>query len=143
VAAVLGGCDQSELRGIGAIAEHKPGGEEGVDDQLALLAGAGGRTVRAVGHRPSGDRGEVLDRQRHTQEGRLRTRGQAPVGLGRGGPRFIVVAPGHGIQLSVALVDRGQAGVEQLNGGQLATAQRRGQLQGRTRGTERIHVASL
>ena len=85
--------------------------------------------MRAVGQRPSCNRSEVLDRQRHAQEGRLTARGQAPVGLGRGGPRFLVVAPDHGIQLSVALVDGGQAGVEQLDRGELATAQRRRQLQ--------------
>jgi hypothetical protein len=38
-------------------------------------------------------------------------------------------APGHGVQLAVALVDRREAGVEQLDGGELAPAQCPGQLE--------------
>ena len=73
VAAVLRDRDHAELGRVGAPAQHEPGAHERVDDQLALLADAVGGAARAVGHRPARHRREILDRQRHAQERRLRS----------------------------------------------------------------------
>src|SRR6267378_4297200 len=90
-----------------------------VVDALALRAGAIRASARTERHRPALHRREVLYGQRHTEERRLLSGRQTAVGLGGRGPGFLVVAPDHGVQPRVALVDCGQALVEQLGGRQL------------------------
>jgi hypothetical protein len=122
IAAVLGRRDHPELGRVGAPAQHEPGALERLDDELAVLADAGRRAARAVRDGPSGDRRQVLDRQRHAQERRILARRQATVGGGRRGTSVVVVAPDDRVQPGVETIDGGDARVEQLCGGQLALA---------------------
>jgi len=131
VAAVLRDRDHPELGRVGAPAQHEPGALERLDDQLAVLAHTRWGAVGSVGHGPSGHRREVLDRQRHAQERRLLAGRQTAVGLRRGRPRILVVAPDHRVQLGAQLVDRGDARLEQLRRGELAATQRGGELKRR------------
>jgi hypothetical protein len=68
---------------------------------------------------------------------------QAAIGLGGRRPRVGVVAPDHGVQLGVALIDGGEAGLEQLDRRELAATQPLGQLEGRRGGAERSHRPTL
>ena len=72
---------------VGAPAQDEARAHERVDDELALLARALGSAVRSVGHRPAGDRREVLDRHRHAEERRERPRRPAGGGRPRRPPR--------------------------------------------------------
>ena len=124
VAVVLGHGDRAELGRVGAPAEDEAGREQFLDHQLALLARPLGGSVGAEGQRPAGDGGQVLDRDRHAKEGRLLAGGETGVGLAGRRPGGLVVAPDHRVQLRVALVDRGQARLEQLDRGELMSPQR-------------------
>ena len=108
----------------------KPASTKRVDDQLAALARALGRAVRAVRNRPAGDRRQVLDRHRHAEKRRgVVAVGQPAVGLGRGRARLLVVAPGDAFSVGLSSSTACEAGVEQLDRGDLARAQRGGELQ--------------
>ncbi len=106
-----------------------PALDERVDDELALLARSGRSALRAVGDGPAGDGSEVLDRYRHPEERRVLASLHAAVGVLRGGAGVVVVAPGDGAQLRIALVHGRQALLEQLDGGDLAPADRGGELE--------------
>ena len=95
----------------------KPASTSASTTSSLSLARALRRAVRAVGHRPSRHRREILDRHRHAEERRGVAVAQAAVGLGSGRAGLLVVAPRDGVELGVALVHGGQAGVEQLDGG--------------------------
>jgi len=69
---------------------------------------------------------EVLDRDRYAEERRVVPGREPLIGCLRGGARLVVVAPDDRVERRVELVDSGQARVEQLNGGELTCAQRRG-----------------
>src|SRR5437763_541532 len=130
VAQVLRDRERAELGRVGAPAQHEARAPERLRGQLALGADARGAAARAVGHRPARHRREVLDRDRHAEERRVVTAGQRLVGMARGVARRVVIAPDDRVDIAVARVDRLQAGVQQLDGGQLAAAQRGGELEG-------------
>lgn len=118
-ASVLGHRQGAELRRVGPAAEHEAGAQERVDDQLAHLTGGVGGALGAEGHRPTGDGGQVLDRDRHAKERRFLASGDPRVRLPGSRASVLVVSPNNGVQLRVALVDGREAGVEQLDGRQL------------------------
>ena len=134
VARVLGHGERAELGRVGAAAEDEAGALQRLDHQLALLAELIAGAVGAIGEWPACDRGQVLDRDRHAEERRLLPAGDPRVGVPSGRTSRLVVTPDDRVQLGIALVDRGEASVEQLDRGELARAKRSCQLnRGRSR----------
>ncbi len=146
VAAVLSDRDHAELRRVRAPAQHEPGALQRLDDELALLAHPVRGAVRAVGDRPSRDWRQVLDRQRHAEEW-----GAGPARRPRGGGR----PPPRAARASSSLrqmtafscgpqrIDRRHARIQQLGSGQLAPAQRRGELHAGEKGPSEAIAATL
>jgi hypothetical protein len=79
--------------------------------------------MRAVGHGQSCHRREILDRHRDPEEWRRIACCDAAISVVGRGASVVVVAPDQGVELRVAPVDDLQAGIEQLDRGELAAAE--------------------
>ena len=145
VAGVLGRRDHAEGGRVGAPAQHEAGAPRARPRRARSPRSArSGAPSRAVRHRPAGDGREVLDRDRHAEEGRLLAGLQAAVGLRRrrhapASSLRQVTAFSCGLRSSTTA----RHGVEQLDGGELAPAEGGGELEGGRCGSERGHGATL
>ena len=94
--------------------------------------GPSGAPMRAVGHRLSGHREQVLDRDGHPGEGwKLVDPDGDPVPEALGlGPGLLVVAPDDRVELRIALVDAPEAGVEHLERAHVHGPDGRGDVEG-------------